>query len=141
MYGQGIMVNEHFQTSLQDIYAGGDICTIYCQRTGSWVQSCKWSDAVLQGIAAAHAMVGQSIIYKFPAITASSTFFKMKFVACGPLLFPPEGAREIIKKSDEFYHRFLVTSENILIGFLTLGIVENVAQLRNLVTHQLPLHD
>lgn len=135
-HGTGILVDQNFATNIQNIHAGGDICVMYCKRTQSFVQSCKWSDAVIQGMHAAHAMAGQSLVYQYPAITASSMFFGMKFVACGPVNNPPLESKKIIQQTAESYQVYLTDQQSRLIGFLLIGQVERVAELRKMVTTQ-----
>lgn len=54
----GITVNDFMQTSDLDIFAGGDICMVKDIVTNEIVQSCLWTDAIMQGMTAAHGMVG-----------------------------------------------------------------------------------
>lgn len=125
----GIIVSNTMQTSDSDIFAGGDCCIVKNLLTGENVQSCLWSDAVMQGITAAHGMVGIEREYPGTLIITSSNIFGTQFVTCGPVSNPNKDFEEIIRKGPDFYHKFLVHKE-MLKGFVMVGKVENVGMLR-----------
>lgn len=56
----GILVNSSMETSVPDVYAAGDACTIRVDGNQSthWFQMRLWSQARAQGIYAAHCMCG-----------------------------------------------------------------------------------
>ena len=55
----GIVVDEHLQTSDPDIFAAGDIAHTYNPRLGRHVRVEHWTNARRQGVIAAKAMLGQ----------------------------------------------------------------------------------
>ncbi|MBI2774812.1 NAD(P)/FAD-dependent oxidoreductase [Candidatus Dependentiae bacterium] len=79
----GILVNECMQTSSPDVYAAGDCVETFDRITNNRLASFKWSDAVSQGVCAAHAMVGQSKPYAGIFQFYSSYFFQNKFFVAG----------------------------------------------------------
>jgi len=125
----GIIVKNTMQTSNADIFAGGDCCLVNNLLTGQPVQSCLWPDAVMQGITAAHSMIGIKREYSGTLIITSSNIFETQFVTCGPVNQPNPNYEEIIKNEPNFYHKFLI-HDGILKGFIMVGNVENVGVLR-----------
>jgi NAD(P)H-nitrite reductase large subunit len=130
--GGGIATNEHLQTSVADIYAGGDVCQVYDQLTGSKMLNGTWPDAMLQGMIAAHAMAGQPKAYQGAAVVVSSAFFGLKFAACGPV--NSCGAEyEVFEGAGEQGYQKILVKEGRIGGFLLVGPrLTNLAALRRL---------
>ncbi len=125
----GIITNEFMQTNIPNIFAGGDVCLVRNQLSGDLIQSCLWTDAILQGMAAAHGMLGNPKKYAGTLIVTSSNIFGTKFVTCGPVNNPPQHYAAHFKRTTESYHKFL-TLDGRLKGFVMIGNVDNVGSLR-----------
>jgi len=128
---QGVLVDQYMQTSIPDIYAGGDLIAVTNTLTGEVMTSCTWPDAMLQGIHAAHAMAGQPKPYLGAAIITSSAFFGIHFAQAG-LIEPQKGDQLILKREAGYYHRFILR-EGALKGFSVLGNVHNFGVLRKMI--------
>ena len=128
----GVKVNEFMQTSVPNIYAGGDCATVRDQLTGGKVRSCLWPDAMQQGMHAAFAMTNQPKPYSGVCIISSSRFFDTVFVSCGPVVELPPNAKATTEVGDGFYHKFVYDGDR-LIGFLQVGNVTNLGELRRQV--------
>ncbi|MDR3550486.1 MAG: FAD-dependent oxidoreductase [Candidatus Babeliales bacterium] len=133
----GIETNDYMQTSIADIYAAGDIALVKDQLTGTIVPSRMWPDAMLQGLVAASSMAGHPRIYPGIASVISSSFFGIKFAACGPVL-NPQGCQKIVNQGSDFYHLLLV-KEDKLKGFLLVGNTGKCGILRQAVMTQVPV--
>jgi ferredoxin-nitrate reductase len=120
----GIKVNEFMQSSDPSIYAGGDVIEIFDEISATSMRGCLWPDAMLQGIIAAHAMVGLPKKYPGAAIITSSAFFGLKFARAGKLEHTL-----ITHQTELLCHQFAV-KEGILSGFEVLGTDHNLGQLR-----------
>ncbi len=59
----GVLVDEHLQTSAPEIFAAGDVANAYHPRYRSRIRLEHWSAALNQGPAAARAMLGQDVVY------------------------------------------------------------------------------
>jgi len=127
--GNGIKIDQFMQTSDSDIFAGGDICMVTDVLTNKPVQSCLWTDAIMQGMAAAHGMVDQPKPYAGTLVVTSSHIFDTTFVTSGPVWHPSHGFEEIIRRGENFYHKFLVHDKKLK-GFMMIGNVDNVGALR-----------
>ncbi|HEX2977956.1 MAG TPA: FAD-dependent oxidoreductase [Candidatus Babeliales bacterium] len=92
----GIQVNEFMQTSKPTIYAAGDCIETFDRITNNRLPSFKWSDAVAQGVCAAHAMAGEAKPYSGILQFYSSYFFQNKFFIAGAqsLAFDQEFRKE-----------------------------------------------
>ncbi len=133
----GIVVDEYMQTSVPHIYAGGDCATLHDQLTGGSIRSCLWPDAMQQGMHAAFAMAGQPKPYPGVCIISSSRFFDTVFVSCGPVVDVPASAKVTTESGDGFYHKFVHEGDR-LIGFLQVGNVTNLGELRRQVLSAAP---
>lgn len=131
----GLIVNEFMQTSDPDIFAGGDICAVNNLLTNTPVQSCLWPDATMQGMVAAHGMSGVEKSYPGTTIVTSSHIFGTTFVTCGPVT-QAHTFDALTKKEETFYHRLLIDKEGILKGFVMVGNVTNIGQMRKAVVEK-----
>lgn len=136
-----LSVNEYQQTSNEQIYAAGDVVMVRDQLTGQLVRSTTWPDAMHQGIIAAQSMVGQPKPY--PGITPilSSSFFGVKFTACGvhPDIHKREGRMAISCKGSDDEYCMMFVKEGIPVGFIVIGeSLPQLAALRRAVLCQQP---
>lgn len=125
----GILVNEFMQTNIPNIFAGGDVCMVKDQISGQLVQSCLWTDAIMQGMTAAHGMLGTPKPYPGVLIVTASPIFGTKFVTCGPVSQSAISFTQQETVEQNFYHNYL-TQENKLKGFVMVGNIDNVGLLR-----------
>lgn len=125
----GILVNEFMQTSIPNIFAGGDVCMVKDQLSGELVQSCLWTDAIMQGMTAAHGMLGTPKSYPGVLIVTASPIFGTRFVTSGPVNKKETGLAEHIVAGDDFYHCYF-THDKKLRGFVMVGKIDNVGLLR-----------
>ncbi|BDC34476.1 NADH oxidase [Candidatus Dependentiae bacterium Noda2021] len=102
----GVVVNEYLQTNIPHIYAAGDMIMVKDHITGALTPSCTWPDAMLQGMTAACNMTGQIKVYSNPIIMTSSSFFGLKFAACGK----PDASSTswVSNESVDGYHSYLI---------------------------------
>ncbi len=129
----GIKVNKYLQSTVEDIYAAGDVATVFDQLSGTYKKSCTWPDAIKQGMMAAQAMAGQPKEYGGVSVVLSSNFFDIKFVSCGPVISTPATCKEYISRGTNYYHKY-IRRENHLAGFLQVGELNNIGALRSRVT-------
>jgi 3-phenylpropionate/trans-cinnamate dioxygenase ferredoxin reductase subunit len=59
----GVVVDEHLETSVPGIFAAGDVANAFHPRYGTRIRLEHWSAALNQGPAAARAMLGQRVVY------------------------------------------------------------------------------
>lgn len=133
----GIIVDENQATNLPNIYAAGDVCSIINQASGSRVASTLWPDAVSQGLTAAHSIAGLCRPYEGTFNISSTHVFDTQLVTCGD--FTALSELDSLKKEDATcYHRFFL-QEGVLQGFVMVGNVGNVGQLRKAMLEKVPI--
>ena len=131
---QGIVVNEHLQTSQEHIYAAGDVIATVDQLTGQTIASTTWPDAVQQGMFAAKAMAGQPKPYQGVILATPSHFFGYKFFSMG--IVHPDASYQVIYRSNGYHHTYII-KDNQLQGFILVGNTDQATSLRRaLLTKQ-----
>lgn len=138
--GQGLVVTKHMQTSNPSIYAGGDICWVDDLLTNNKMQSCLWPDAVMQGMVAASNMCDKQREYPGTLAVTSSTIFDTTFVTCGPVT-QAHKYKALVKKENNFYHRLLIDEQGILQGFVMVGNITGVGQLRKAMLEKRSIYE
>lgn len=98
----GIVTDEYLKTSVEGVWAGGDVAQVTCAFTGNLVASCTWPDAMLQGLTAAYGMAGELKSYQGATRITDSAFFGLQFQAGGVPFGSLARQDEIsIKKADQ----------------------------------------
>ena len=96
---RGILVNPRMQTSVENVYAAGDVVQVYgCGDEGSGLFT-LWPDAALQGRIAAANMLGADKRYPGGMGMNSAVFYGIPFIILGDV-------RERGTKDCEVYERF-----------------------------------
>lgn len=139
----GLIVDNHMRTSDPVVWAGGDICIVNDQLTGTAVRSALWPDAMMQGMYAAYNMTGHERVYPGIIPFHSSSFFGQRFASCGVVTNVPDTCDELVMKTESGYHLFVVDRvASILRGFVMLGDARHVGRARRaLVTHEVVTPD
>jgi NAD(P)H-nitrite reductase large subunit len=127
----GILTSPTMQTSIENIFAGGDVCLVDDLVSGGKTLSTLWPEAVMQGLIAGTNMTGATRTYQGAATITSSTIFKTTFVTCGAV-FKENNFKNLITDEENFYHRLLVDN-GVLKGFVMVGNIANVGQLRKAI--------
>ncbi len=126
-----IQVDVFMQTSIPGIFAAGDVVVVKDQISGNLVPSCTWSDAMHQGLIAAHNMVGQPRAHPGVTVITSSAFFGVKFASCGPISNQHE--LEVAHKTTESEYKMLLTKDAVLKGFLIIAPALSLGNYRKAV--------
>lgn len=135
---QGIITNDKMQTSIPTIFAGGDICMITDLATGNQIQSCLWTDAIMQGMVAAHNILGIEKSYPGALIVTSSNIFDTTFVTAGPVAQIPELYTVHQQSDGNSYHSYITDENHHLKGFVMVGAIGNVGALRKALLSKEP---
>jgi nitrite reductase (NADH) large subunit len=131
-----IVTDAYMRSSVADIYAAGDVALVPAYQSTQLSPSFTWPDAMLQGIIAAHAMVGNQKPYPGVMPIVSSAFFGLKFASCGPVNQTPEGYTIAVKQTEHSYQKILLEDSRVR-GFLQIGpTLEFGALKRALLTGQ-----
>jgi NAD(P)H-nitrite reductase large subunit len=127
-----ILVNEHMMTSLPHVYAGGDITVVKNILDNSLMPTTRWSDAIAQGIHAAHSMAGQEKPYPGIAPYTSSFFFNMRFAVGGSGLQPAYEDTWFVQHKNDIYQK-VVFRNDVFVGFIVLGTSDTIGTLRQML--------
>ena len=135
----GILVDEHLATNVENIYAAGDVAQGPDFSTGGHMVHAIQPTAVEHGRIAALNMLGQSPVYKGSLI--------MNVLATAGLISSSFGKWDGVKggdssaATDEAAYKYLRLQfeDDVLIGALGIGMTEHVGVMRGLITNQTPL--
>jgi len=128
---KGIVVDEHMETSLDNVYAAGDVVEFTDLATGIPSQSGLWLNALEMGKVAGANMTGRPV--KYPGLLSimnSTEVMGIPFVSAG-MIEPGRGC-EVIETFVPTYRR-LVFEGDILKGIVFLEDVEKAGLYVNLI--------
>ena len=128
---QGILVDDHMQTSVNDIYAAGDVSQGMNQLSGKRERIGLWGNACYQGRTAGLNMAGLDTSYPGSLQQHISAFFGLTFVHLGDI--NPQG--KDIETLENFNHsegtfRLLVFDRGVLIGANLINCHEEAGWLK-----------
>lgn len=128
MHNGALLVSEHLRTSDPYIYAAGDCIAMTDPLSGRVVRSRLWADASMQGIFAAHAIVGMPRSYApVPTITSSS-FFGIQFFSAGEVVHAT-----LHETKQETVYQGLLVVDGVLRGYVLVGAAVSGHHLRRLL--------
>jgi len=137
----GIVVNEYLQTTVDNIYAAGDVAEYYDITTKEYTINALWPNAVIQGKIAGVNMV-EGNIKKYDGTLANNSidFFGLPLISCG-ITKPKTKEFEVLVKKDvkKNFYKKIVIKDNIILGFVLIGKIENAGVYRELVRKQVDI--
>ena len=135
-----IVVDASMKTSVDNVYAGGDICIVQDAVTKELVKSSTWSDAMLQGLCAATQFSSAPRQYPGAIGLRDSKFFDYSFYACGKTVGYDESYKVVTHIGMDSLTK-LYTKDNKLKGFLLIGDITKVADYKRLYLMQQELSE
>jgi len=115
----GVVVDEYMQTSVDDIYAAGDITRFYDTVIGAQAQNGAWGSAKQQGAVAGANMVADGPSEEFRWVSSYSiTHFDFPFLSFG---HPTRGDDEAERKYSGQEWRRLAFEDGRLVGGVLIG--------------------
>lgn len=135
----GIVVDDHLRSSVQDIFAAGDCCQARdVVRGETWVNA-VWPVAVEQGRLVGMNMAGRSVSYRGSLGRNVIRVFGMDVLTAG-IVNPPDGCT-VIQQEDGLgrHYRKLVLRDDVLVGFVSVGNIEQGGVLISLMQRGMPL--
>jgi NAD(P)H-nitrite reductase large subunit len=130
-----IIVNQHMQTNISNILAGGDICAVPDMMSKKRARSTTWFDAMLQGLCAATTLSKTPRPYQGMIGLRDSYFFNKSFYACGDTAGKSGFLRTTAKKT-QYDLEVIFTQNGILKGFILVGDVSRVGDLKKIYLSQ-----
>ena len=121
----GIIVDDHLQTNLPNIYAAGDVAQAKDLITGQSTITALWPCAVAQGRVAGLNMAGKKLKYDGSLAMNSVEFFGLPVISMG-ITRPKEKEYEQLVKEDEknFVYKKVVLRKNRLQGIILVNRIE-----------------
>ncbi|MFB0528092.1 MAG: NAD(P)/FAD-dependent oxidoreductase, partial [bacterium] len=121
----GIIVDDHLQTNLPNIYAAGDVAQAKDLITGQSTINALWPCAVAQGRVAGLNMAGKRLKYDGSVAMNSIEFFGLPVISMG-VTRPKEKEYEQLVKEDEknFVYKKVVLRKNRLQGIILVNKIE-----------------
>lgn len=138
---QGILVDEHLETSLKSVFAAGDVAECMdIARKRRWVNAI-WPEAAMQGRTAGMNMAGRNISYTGSVSRNVMRIFGLDLMTLG-LANPEPGSNCRMLFTHDFRnnrYRKLVFRENVLVGAVLLGHIEQGGLLLALIQNETPI--
>ncbi len=119
---RGIIVNEHLETNIKDIYAAGDVAESKDIVYGDMRMHALWPVAVEQGKIAGANMAGIPLIYPGDVSRNILTAFGMTIFTGG---MGKEDKFDIYRKYENGEYRKIILKDGKLKGFIFIGEVNN----------------
>jgi NAD(P)H-nitrite reductase large subunit len=137
----GVMVDDHLQTSLPDIYAAGDVAeTRDLARGCPWVNAI-WPEAAAQGRTAGLNMAGRPVRYPGSLGRNVMRIFDLDVMALGLANAETDEAVRVLRAGgpSKGWLRSLVVRGDTLVGATLIGRIEQGGLLRALIEQGRPL--
>ncbi|MCX5697676.1 MAG: FAD-dependent oxidoreductase [Candidatus Omnitrophica bacterium] len=125
---EGIIANNLLQTSVPNIFTGGDSCESFDITLGEHTINALWPVAVEQGKIAGANMAGDSLNYEGSVGMNSVEFFGLPIVSLGIYKIKEGNAAvEELKLNDakRNLYKKLILENNILVGAILVGDIKN----------------
>jgi NAD(P)H-nitrite reductase large subunit len=135
----GIVVDEYMQTSVDDIYAAGDLTRYYDTILNSRAQNGAWGSAKEQGSVAGTNMVADDEKREFRWVSSYSiTHFDFPFLSFG---HPARGDDEAEAKYSDSEWRRLAFENGQLIGGVLIGDLSQQSKFKKLIREERQVAD
>jgi NAD(P)H-nitrite reductase large subunit len=135
----GVVVDEHMQTNVEDVYAAGDITQFHDVILGERAQNGAWGSAKEQGATAAKNMVADDEVEAFRWVSSYSiTHFDFPFLSFG---HPTMGDDHAERKYSDSEWRRLSFNDGQLIGGVLIGDLSQQSKFKQLIREERQVAD
>ena len=132
-----ISVDDGQRTTVEDIYAAGDVCRSRHIVTGDWIYNAIWPVAAAQGRIAAANMSGQDRTYEGNIPMNSVDFYELWITAVGDVQEAGDDIEEVIFKSSSIYQNVKL-KDGVPVSFMATGNVDGAGVMRAAIVSQTP---
>ncbi len=134
---RGILVDRFMMTSVEHVYAAGDVVETIDTITGKKTLSPIWPNAIIQGEAAAYNMAGRA--KEFPSVVSMQNaceFRDIPMISMGTV--DPQEDSEVLldHRPYEGIYRKLVLQDDTIIGMIFLGDIGNSGVIGALIKNK-----
>jgi NAD(P)H-nitrite reductase large subunit len=135
----GVVVDEHMQTSVEDVYAAGDITQFHDVILGERAQNGAWGSAKEQGATAGKNMVADAPAEEFRWVSSYSiTHFDFPFLSFG---HPTMGDDHAERKYSDSEWRRLAFHDGRLVGGVLIGDLSQQSTYKQLIREERQVAD
>ncbi len=135
----GVIVDQHMQTNVKDVYAAGDITEYYDVLLEDRTQNGAWGSAKEQGVVAGTNMATDDTTKEFRYVPSYSiTHFDFPFLSFG---HPTIGDSEAERKYSESEWRRLTFKNGKLIGGVLIGDLSQQSTFKKIIRQERPVAD
>ena len=134
-------MNEHLETSLQGIFAAGDVAECFdIARKARWINAI-WPEAAMQGRVAGMNMAGRKVSYSGSLSRNVMRIFDLDLMTLGLANPKPDSEYDVLSTHNfrNNVYRKLVFRENFLIGAVLLNNIEQGGLLLGLIQNETPI--
>jgi NAD(P)H-nitrite reductase large subunit len=138
---QGIVVNEHLQTTCPGIYAAGDVAeSVDIARKTRWVNAI-WPEAAAQGRMAGMNMAGRSVTYEGSLSRNVIRIFDLDVMTAGWVNVPDDPRFTVLSDWNlrQNTYRRLIFEEDRLIGMTMINRIETGGILMAMIQNEIPV--
>ncbi|AEK42944.1 NAD(P)/FAD-dependent oxidoreductase [Amycolatopsis mediterranei] len=127
----GVLVDAGLRTDDPDVFAAGDVASVWQERYGRRVRVEHWAAATNGGPAAALAMLGREVVHDdLPYFFSDQYDAGMEFTGW----FPPGGYDRVVTRGDaEAFHAFWLTGGRVVAGLHVNKWDEGLDAVRELI--------
>jgi nitrite reductase (NADH) large subunit len=137
-YDRGIMVDDFMQTSVEDIFAAGDVCVCKSMVSNEYVSPYIWPNAMAQGKCAAYGMAGQPLKYTRATVAQSMVQLReLKFISMG-MVNPKDDSYETILDHDRErrIYKKIILKDNVIKGLVLVNDISSANTLSGLLRRE-----
>ncbi len=135
----GVVVDEYMQTSVEDVYAAGDITRFRDTIVGERVQNGSWGSAKEQGRVAARNMAADGEHESFRWVSSYSiTHFEFPFLSFG---HPTRGEEYVERTYSDTEWRRVALKDGRVVGGVLVGDLTPQTALKRLMREERPVAD
>lgn len=132
-----ISVDDCQRTTVEDVYAAGDVCRSRHIVTKEWIYNAIWPVAAAQGRIAACNMSGQQRVYEGNIPMNSVDFYEMWITAIGDVQTEGDDIEEVTFKSHSIYQKVKL-KDGIPVSFMAVGNVDGAGIVRGAIVGKTP---
>lgn len=141
--GRGLVCGADLQTSLQDVYAAGDVVQVTDVLDGSQRPLALWPNAMRQGKVAGLHMAGAPDAERFEGSFAVNAvdFFDVSLLTAGVINPPEEGGFQVEVRTEGPQYAKYVKRDGCLVGYILLNKPQNAGIYTSLIEQRIPLDE
>jgi len=134
---KGILVDDHMQTNLPDIYAAGDVVEAYDMVMSTNRQIAIWPNAYVQGNIAGFNMAGTAEKYDGSFAMNSVEICDVPTISIG-LTDPQEKGYEVLERYDEAQkvYKKIVLKDDVIVGAIFVNKIDRAGVFTGLIKNR-----